>query len=484
MERDLGFVAKAVDGRLLDPHAETVQVDLALVVTDSREATEGSTYVARVGEHSDGHDYCAQAVQNGATCLIVERPVQAGAADQILVEDGTLALGKLAQAHLQSLRESGDITVIGITGSAGKTTTKDLLGFALSQFAPTVWPKLSYNNEVGCPITILKAQPDTRYLVLEMGASAAGELAYLTRLAPLDVALVLMVGRAHLGGFGGIQELADAKAELVQGLLPSGVAVLNLDDPAVSAMARHAPGRIFWFSASGEPGADLWTQDVHFDALQHPSFELVEPGRAAEVQLSLVGKHQVSNALAAASVMVATGLELGDVAAALNGAHAGSPHRMDVKGLVLHLHDGRECSVTLIDDSYNANPDSMAAAFLTARALAGEGRLLMVLGSMLELGEQSDQIHAEVGAKALAAEPAALVLLSGAERYLKTDTRGNVAEFTAEVGTGPAEAPRVLEDHLEQGDTILVKGSNASGAWQVADALVGLSRSVVEEKAT
>ena len=482
MERDLHWVTEAVKGRLLESEQGPGQVDLALVVTDSREATEGSTYVARVGEQSDGHDYCAQAAQNGATCLIVERPVQVGAASQILVEDGTLALGQLAQAHLRSLRDEGDIAVIGITGSAGKTTTKDLLGFALSQFAPTVWPKLSYNNEVGCPITILKAQADTRYLVLEMGASAAGELDYLTDLAPLDVALVLMVGRAHLGGFGGTQELARAKAELVQGLVPTGIAVLNLDDPAISAMARYAPGRVFWFSVSGDAGADLWSQDVHFDELQRARFKLVDSKGSAEVRLGLVGEHQVSNALAAASVMVAIGLELGAVARALNGARASSPHRMDVKELSLQFEDGRERVVTLVDDSYNANPDSMAAAFVAARALAGKGRLLMVLGSMLELGDETDQIHAEVGAKALEAEPFAMVLLTGAERYLISADRGGDGELTAEVCASPVEALRVLEDHLEQGDTILVKGSNASGAWQVADALVDLSRNAAEGK--
>lgn len=482
MERDLDWAARAVRGKLLPPGAGKVQIDLALVVTDSREAVPGSTYVARVGEESDGHDYAAQAIENGAVCVIVERPLPLGGTPQLVVAEGTRALGDLARAHLEALRSEGEITVIGITGSAGKTTTKDLLGHGLSRFAPTVWPKLSYNNEVGCPITILKAGEKTRYLVLEMGASARGELAYLTKIAPLDIALVLMVGRAHLGGFGGEKALARAKSELVEGVVPGGVSVLNMDDPATRAMASLAPGPVLEFSAQGNTSANLWAEDIRFDSSQRARFQMVQLGASEPVQLSLVGQHQVSNALAAALVMIAAGFSLKDAAQSVGGAGPASPHRMDVREL--ELKSGLPRRFRLVDDSYNANPDSMGAAFKAARALAGSGRLLMVLGQMLELGEESETIHAEVGADALNAAPEAVLILRGGESYIPSFPQAAAGQTTVEVAADPAEALRLLEELLSAGDTVLVKGSNGSGAWQVADGLVERSEDAKEAAET
>lgn len=484
MLRSLGWVGDAIEGQLLaadrDTKSDSAALDLALVVTDSREAQPGSTYVARIGETADGHDYCQSAVDRGAVALIVERPVELSGplVPQIVVPDATVALGQLAKAHLAQLRQEGPIEVVGITGSAGKTTTKDLLAAVLSQQGPTVSPKLSFNNEVGCPITILKADDDTRFLVLEMGASAVGELAYLARIAPLDVAVELMVGRAHLGGFGGVRELARAKAELVQGLLPGGAAVLNYDDPNVREMQSAAPGRVLFFSATDAANADIRASDIEMGEGGCASFTAAtgkgQSEQKARVTLGLVGAHQVANALAVLAAAGALGIGLEDAAASLSGVGAASPHRMDVRRIEVDTAGGPVC-VTLVDDSYNANPDSMKASFREARRLAGaDGRLVMVLGEMLELGPDTDAIHAEVGADALAAAPDALILIGGASAYLPRERLDGSMEDvagTASFAEDADEASRLLTDALRDGDTILVKGSNGSQAWRIADRL-------------
>ncbi|WRS29451.1 UDP-N-acetylmuramoyl-tripeptide--D-alanyl-D-alanine ligase [Actinomycetaceae bacterium MB13-C1-2] len=468
-------MAQATEGSLVLTPNERMEepeqsVDLSLVVTDSREVSVGSTYVARIGENSDGHDFARSAVERGASLLIVERELPEIPVAQIVVDEATFALGRLAKAHLADLRRSADIKVIGITGSAGKTTTKDLLGRVLSGFGPSVWPKLSFNNEVGCPMTILQANEATRYLVLEMGASARGELRYLTNIAPLDIGVVLMVGRAHLGGFGGVQGLAEAKAELVEGILPSGTAVLNLDDDRVVPMSSVAPGHICWFSAKGIARADVRAENIEFDEAGRASFDVSTDSFTSRLQLGLVGRHQVSNALAAISAAHVLELGLDRVTSLISGLEAGSPHRMDVRALDIPL-EGQNCSVRLIDDSYNANPDSMKAAFQTARQLAGNGRLFMVLGEMLELGSDSDEIHREVGEAALSVSPAGLVLIGPAKAYVPDATPG-VLVMRAEDSDQAAD---LLRRRLRSGDTILVKGSNGSRSWKVADELVQMN---------
>lgn len=475
MKRSLEWMANAVGGHLVETDfaSPEAHVDLSLVVTDSREAVQGATYIARVGENSDGHDFANSAISNGATTLIVERELPGLSVNQVVVQDSTVALGLLAKEHLAALREEGSIAVLGITGSAGKTTTKDLLGRVLSGFGPAIWPKLSYNNEVGCPMTILSADDTTRYLVLEMGASAVGELAYLTDIAPLDVGIVLMVGRAHLGGFGSVQRLARAKAELVEGIRKGGIAVLNADDPAVAGMSEFAPDSIVWFSAEGSPKADVLASDITFDEQGHPSFVVSDKQSEFPVNLGLVGTHQVSNALAAIGGARALGLDLGRVAGLISGLGAGSPHRMDVRTLQIPV-EGRSVSVRLIDDSYNANPDSLKAAFKTARTLAGDGRLVMVLGEMMELGQDSAQIHGEVGKDALKVDPGVMVLIGGGDAYVQPGQSSDFESVSVSRVHDATEALSLLGSVVQSDDTILVKGSNGSGSWKVADGLVQL----------
>lgn len=467
MKRSLRWVAEATGGRLVGGDSDAT-VDLALVETDSRACREGSTYVARVGEETDGHDYARAAVASGARLLVVERLLEEIPAPQVVVEDSTFALGHLAKEHLAQLRQQSGIQVVGITGSAGKTTTKDLLADVLSEFGETVAPKLSFNNEVGCPLTVLEATDETEYLVLEMGASGPGHLTYLTGIAPLDVAVVLLVGRAHLEGFGDEQTLAQSKRELLTGLVPGGTAVLNEDDPHVADMATNRHPTIF-FSAQGRP-AQVRAEDVSLLPTGHARFTLFTPDFVGEETLSILGPHQVSNALAAISATLALGLEASEVAPLIAASAAGSPHRMALHQLEWEKLQ-KAPSVLLLDDSYNANPDSMKASFATALALTEAGaasRTLLVLGEMLELGEESLEIHEEVGRAAKDLEPALVVLVGdGAKAY-----GGGLGSVPAVVARDPHEAACAIKGEVAEGDLVLLKGSNGSKVWQVADLLL------------
>ncbi len=467
MGRTLRWIADAVDGELLAKDAQQV-VDLSLTQTDSRRIVPGGLYVARVGEHADGHLYGTQAQAAGAVAVIVERQIPDLDIAQVVVENGTRALGQLAQAHLEGLRASGDISVVGITGSAGKTTTKDLLAGILATQGPTVAPERSYNNEVGCPLTVLKATDETRFLVLEMGASGAGELTYLTRIAPLDVGVVLMIGSAHLGGFGGFEAVAQAKSELVQGLVPSGVAVLNFDDPAVIAMSRYSPREALTFSAAGSPKATLWAADVQV-VDGRAQFVAESHSESSPVLLQIRGAHQVQNALAAITASTALGVPMEEAARTVGTLHAASAHRMDVRDAQVDTGEST-VSVRVLDDSYNANPDSMRAAFTEVRRLAGDGRVLMILGAMHELGPDSDALHLQAGQEALAQEPAAIVLLGDAP-YLDAEVSSSSPGVTVAKASDHSEALSLLAGLAQEGDTVLIKGSNASNAWRVAEAI-------------
>lgn len=458
VDRSAQWIATSTGGRLLG-----ADVDITgPFVTDSRDAIPGSCYFARRGETSDGHDYAQAAVEAGAVALVVERPVDLDCA-QILVDDTTCALGDLARVHLRELRENGNLDVIAVTGSAGKTTTKDLLFQIMSADGPTVAPKLSFNNEVGLPLTVLTATPTTRHLVLEMGASGPGHIAYLTSIAPPDVAIELMVGHAHLGGFGSVEGIAAAKAELIEGARSGAPVILNCDDPRVLAMSELATGPVRTFSAGGDPRADVRALDMSVDAANHARFTLQAPEGKAQVNLGIVGVHHVANALAAASGALAVGIPFEKVVAALNGATALSPHRMDVRELRVESH-----SITLIDDAYNANLDSMRAAFIALAAL-GRGRpKIAVLSEMLELGEASAPTHREVGIMAAEAGVDTLIVLGAdAPFYLE----GAGPKVCGRVAVDVDDAIRVACDALEDGCVVLVKGSLYSYSWQVAEAL-------------
>ena len=478
MRLSLSQIAAAVGGRLIGPDASVT----GPVVTDSRQAAEGSLFVAVHGERTDGHAHLGSAGALGAVGAIVSdlkaaraglsvEPAEAAESENlpmglVLVEDTVVALGALARTHLAGLRQGAvdrgeRLTVVAMTGSVGKTTTKDLTRQLLAASGPTVAPRASFNNEIGLPLTVLEADESTRYLVLEMGASGAGHIAYLTDIAPLDAAAVLMIGHAHMGGFGSIEGVAAAKAEIIAGLLPEGTAILNADDARCAAMAELAPARVLTFSAQGEP-ADLQAENVVLDEAARAAFDLHLPGLDVprRVQLAVAGAHNVANALAAAGLALAAGLEPELIAERLGSVSIESPHRMDVSELSGDL--------LLIDDSYNANIDSMTAALAALPALAGSRRRVVVVSEMLELGESSAADHARTGELAAQAGAAMLIGIGSTQEALDAARARGVEVVGFE---DSATAISQIDALLSDGDAVLVKGSNGSGAWRLADYL-------------
>ena len=478
MNLSLSQIAAAVGGRLIGPDATVT----GPVVTDSRQASPGALFVAVHGERTDGHAHLGSAGTLGAVGAIVsdlkaartglsEEPAEAAESEDlpmglVLVEDTVVALGALARTHLAGLRQGAvdrgeRLTVVAMTGSVGKTTTKDLTRQLLAASGPTVAPRASFNNEIGLPLTVLEADESTRYLVLEMGASGSGHIAYLTDIAPLDAAAVLMIGHAHMGGFGSIEGVAAAKAEIIAGLLPEGTAILNADDARCAAMAKLAPARVLTFSAQGEP-ADLQAENVVLDEAACAAFDLHLPGLDAprRVQLAVAGAHNVANALAAAGLALAAGLEPELIAERLGSVSIESPHRMDVSELSGDL--------LLIDDSYNANIDSMTAALAALPALAGSRRRVVVVSEMLELGESSAADHARTGELAAQAGAAMLIGIGSTQEALDAARARGVEVVGFE---DSATAISQIDALLSDGDAVLVKGSNGSGAWRLADHL-------------
>ncbi|MFW7415850.1 UDP-N-acetylmuramoyl-tripeptide--D-alanyl-D-alanine ligase [Demequina sp. SO4-18] len=456
------WVANAVGGEL----AAEVDARVTSVEKDSRDVQPGALYVAFVGERVDGHDYAPRAFESGAALALVSQPV---AGPHVLVEDVTAALGRLASAYLALLRIEGDLTVIGITGSNGKTTAKDLLAQVLDD---AVAPVGSFNNEIGLPLTVLRADASTRHLVLEMGASAPGDLAYLTRIAPLDVAVVLTVGTAHLGGYGSPEALAAEKATLLDGLVPGGVALLNADDDRVAAMAArpslHEDGRRVRTYGTAT-GADVVAAEISLER-GCAAFTLAGVDGMADgprAALRLVGEHHVTNALAALAVAVECGLSAEDAAARVSAATPLSPHRM----ALTERADG----VWVLDDSYNASPESMRAALRALKEVATTGRSFAVIGEMREMGDASREAHEEIGLDAVRLRiDHLLVVGEGAKPAHASAVRegswGDEAAYVATID----EARAFLDGRLARGDTVLIKASHGTGLWKLADDLLGV----------
>ncbi|MBO9554075.1 UDP-N-acetylmuramoyl-tripeptide--D-alanyl-D-alanine ligase [Cellulomonas sp.] len=467
-------IAAATGGVL---HADPALVVSGPVVVDSRDVLPGGLFVALPGEHVDGHDYAVTAVDAGAALVLANRELRDGDRDlpTVVVDDVEVALGELARTVLERLREAAlepggsDLRVIGVTGSVGKTTTKDLLSQLCGSVGPTIAPVRSFNNEIGLPLTVLRADESTRFLVLEMGASGIGHLTYLTRIAPPDVAVVLVVGQAHIGEFGGIEAVATAKREIVEGLVPDGVAVLNADDLRVRAMSAAAPGEVVLFGEASD--AAVRARDVRLDRAGRARFTLVERTQdgeeAADVDLRLVGEHHVHNALAAAAAARAVGLSLAEVAAGLTAADALSPHRM-------HVVD-RPDGVTVVDDSYNANPDSMRAALKALAVLAGrDRRSVAVLGEMLELGPGARDAHDEIGRLVVRLNIGLTVVVGEGARAIRDGANHEGSWGDEVVLVDDLENARLfLEHELREGDVVLVKSSYGAGLWRLGDQLVG-----------
>jgi UDP-N-acetylmuramoyl-tripeptide--D-alanyl-D-alanine ligase len=428
------------------------------VVIDSRDAAPGGLFAALPGERVDGHDFAAAAVAAGAVAALASRPTGGPA---LLVPDVPAALGLLARTVVDRLP---DLTIAGVTGSSGKTTTKDLMAQLAERLGPTVAPPGSFNNELGHPLTVLRATRQTRYLILELGARGIGHIAQLCAVAPLRYGAVLNVGRAHVGdGFATREEVAQAKGELVEGLPADGAAALNADDPEVAKMSSRTAARVITFGLSS--AAEVRAADVRMDAEGRPSFTLVTPDGAAPVRLNLRGEHTVYDALAAAALAGAFGMATVEVAHTLSAAVARSKRRMEVTR--------RADGVTVINDAYNANPDSMRAALTALQSIGGDGRRFAVLGRMAELGGNSRAWHEEVGAFAARLGVAALIVV-GAQAAPMLDGAKAQPGWRGELLHVPDQAAAVeaVRGRIAPGDAVLVKASNAEGLWSVADALL------------
>ncbi|MDT9687929.1 UDP-N-acetylmuramoyl-tripeptide--D-alanyl-D-alanine ligase [Streptomyces sp. P9(2023)] len=460
----LAEIAEIVGGQSYDIPDPAVRIT-GPVVIDSREVKPGSLFAAFAGEQVDGHDYAARAVEAGAAAVLAARPVGVPA---IVVDDVQTALGALARAVVERLGTD----VVALTGSAGKTSTKDLIAQVLQRHAPTVWTPGSLNNEIGLPLTALRASDDTQHLVLEMGARGIGHIRYLTGLTPPRIGLVLNVGTAHIGEFGGREQIAQAKGELVEALPPAdqgGVAVLNADDPLVRAMAERTHARVTLFGESDE--AVVRAENVRLTAAGQPSFKLHTPTGCSDVTLRLYGEHHVSNALAAAAVAHELGMPVEEIATALSEAGTLSRWRMEVTE--------RPDGVTIVNDAYNANPESMRAALRALAAMgraaqAQGGRTWAVLGKMAELGDASLAEHDAVGRLAVRLNVSKLVAVGDREAswlQLGAYNEGSWGEESVHVSDAQA-AVDLLRSELRPGDVVLVKASRSVGLEQVALALL------------
>ncbi|OBK41878.1 UDP-N-acetylmuramoyl-tripeptide--D-alanyl-D-alanine ligase [Mycobacterium sp. 1245111.1] len=487
-------IAAIVGGELADISAEdAARLHVTGTVEfDSRKVTSGGLFLALPGARVDGHDHAASAIAAGAAAVLAARPVGvpaivvAPAADIADTGAGVLehdsdgsgaavlaALAKLAAAVAAEL-VAGGLTIIGITGSSGKTSTKDLLAAVLSPLGEVIAPPGSFNNELGHPWTVLRATPDTDYLVLELSARHPGNIAALAAIAPPTIGVVLNVGTAHLGEFGSREVIAQTKSELPQAVPRSGVVVLNVDDPAVAAMADVTAARVVRVSRNRE--TDVWAGPVTLDELARPQFTLHSPAGAVDVSLAVHGDHHVSNALCAAAVALECGATAAQLAEALAGAGPVSGHRMRVST--------RADGVTIIDDAYNANPDSMRAglqalAWISAGAGDQRRRSWAVLGEMAELGDDAISEHDRIGRLAVRLDVSRLIVV-GTGRSMSAMHQGAVMEGSwgeeAAIVADADAALAVLRAELQPGDVVLVKASNAAGLGALADSLTAESQ--------
>jgi UDP-N-acetylmuramoyl-tripeptide--D-alanyl-D-alanine ligase len=456
IEMSLAEVAEVVGGVA---HGEATVTGGAFL--DTRTPEPGGLFVAIAGERVDGHDFATAAGDAGAVAVLGSRPTDL---PTVVVDDVTAALGRLARHVVDRLP---DVVVLAMTGSQGKTGTKDYLAHVLSEAGPTVATRGNFNNELGVPLTVLRATPETRYLVVEMGARGVGHVAELCRIAPPHVAAVLNVGTAHLGEFGSREAIARAKGEIVEALPADGTAVLNADDDLVAAMAARTSAAVTTFgegSASRRP--DVSVSEVTTDEIGRQSFELAHRGSYATVHLAQVGAFQWRNAAAAAAMALAAGLDLDTVADSLADAVPASRWRMELTE--------RADGLVVVNDAYNANPESMRAALETLAGIGSRSgrRTVAVLGEMLELGDEAADAHHGVGACAAESGVDVLVAVGDGAAAITDGFRAGRTGGVSITTAGRDEAADWLRHNVSAADVVLVKASRGAALELIADDLL------------
>jgi UDP-N-acetylmuramoyl-tripeptide--D-alanyl-D-alanine ligase len=450
----LAEVAEATRGRLVAPGAASIK-SIAGVSIDSRTLEPGQLFFAIAGRHKDGHDFLEAARARGAAAAVVHREGPGGEGLPLVrVPDTTAALADLARHR----RRAADLPVVAITGSAGKTTTKDMAAALLATRGPVLKTEGNLNNQYGLPLSLLRLAPEHTAAVLELGMSAPGELRHLSRVAEPDLAVITNVGSAHLEFFASPDEIAKAKAEVLEGLRPHGRAVLNAEDPRLRRMGEEWGGSVIWFGRDRryEVSAENWRGTVF-----GMRFDLLVGGRKVDVALPLPGTHFMMDFLAAAASAQALGVAADSIAEAASRLRPGR-HRGEVCQL--------EQDVVLYDDCYNSSPEALDAA-LSALALARGRRRVAVLGDMLELGEGGKAMHRRRGA-GLAGRVELLATVGPLARELAEGARGAGLAADALFSYDDAgQAAKAVPLLLEPGDAVLVKGSRGVHLEEVVEAI-------------
>lgn len=459
----LSEIALATKGELIlgSSGASPETTISGLTDTDSRMIKPGDIFVAKPGEVTNGHLFAGKAIENGAALIIVDHQLEVSV-PQILVEDTVVAMGLLATKVVATVRALGKLRVVGITGSNGKTTTKNLVGEMCSRVGPTVFPRDSFNNEVGAPITMLRVTEDTEFLILELGASKPGHITRLTDMVQPDIAVVLMIGLAHAGEFGGIETTISSKRELVESLGPDGITILNVDDPRVMTMLEAAPGAVTLFGHS--PSADVRISEVE-STINGTHFALTFPDQTVhQINFRVLGEHHVMNAAAAASVGLALGFDAKLIVSSLESVEMAEKGRMQILG---------NAEIVIINDAYNASPDSMAAALKTLRQIATDrNRTIAVLGEMAELGEFSGEEHDRIALLIVRLGIDELVVVGDRARRLHISAINEGSwDGESKFFSESEQAYDYLANLLESGDIVLVKSSNSAGLRFLAEKL-------------